>query len=163
MVGHAAACLEPGLRAEEQSQDWGRVHALRHGERVGVKLFEGMDRKVVGDYESSNDSGIMVWVRGGNAVEINRDRVREVVWKRRLRLAPTKGTVIGFGVGAIATLVMPGVAEPAGMFVIGGFGASGGSVVGLLVRIFDGPRRVYRASKGGPSADPTRSAGKQAR
>ena len=62
-------------------------------------------------------------------------------------LGPAKGAAIGFGVGEALTLVGKDFAQPFAMFVIGGVGAAIGVVVGGLVRVVDGPVRVYEASK----------------
>lgn len=73
-------------------------------------------------------------------------------------LGPAKGATIGFGVGAALTLAGKDFAQPIAMFVIGGVGAAIGLAVGGLVRVVDGPVRIYEASKPAPPG-PRRSGG----
>lgn len=154
----AALGVASGLQAREPLQDWDQVHQLRPGSRVVVKPFKGTGRKTAGSYASSDEGGIVLHSPTGRTQAIPRGSIRAVVWKRRMRWAPAKGAAIGFGVGAALTLAGKDFAQPLAMFVIGAVGAAIGVGVGGLVRVVDGPVRIYEASKPAPPG-PRRSGG----
>ena len=56
----AAPGVASGLQAREPLQDWDRVHQLRPGSRVAVKLLKGMGSKTADGYESSDEGGIVL-------------------------------------------------------------------------------------------------------
>ena len=123
----AAPGVASGLQALEPLQDWDRVHQLRPGSRVVVKLFKGMGRKVAGSYASSDEVGIALHSPAGQTQAIPRERIRAVVWKRRMRWAPAKGAAVGFGAGAALMLLGHDLAQPFATFIFGGVGAGIGA------------------------------------
>ena len=74
---------------------WDRMGALKPGRRIAVRPFKGMGSKVVGDYVSSDDAGIVVRTKGGQEVAIAKERIREVVKRRWMRYAILIGTAVG--------------------------------------------------------------------
>lgn len=155
----AAPGVASGLQAREPLQDWDQVHQLRPGSRVVVKPFKGMGRKTAGSYASSDEGGIVLHSPTGRTqAAIPRESIRAVVWKRRMRWAPAKGAAIGFGAGAALALLGNDFVQPLTMFVFGGVSAAIGVAVGGLVRVVDGPVRIYEASKPAPPG-PRRSGG----
>lgn len=154
LIGRHCACLGlmvslawlgPWLRAEEAWHDWRRVQALQPGQKVVVKSFKGMDPKVVGTYVSSDADSLIVRGENGLTVTIPKDRIRQVVWKRRIRHAVKIGAAVGFAIMAGLTLTDKDFAQPIAALIFGGAGAGIGALVGLAVRDVRGTYIVYRA------------------
>ena len=139
------AWLGPGLRAEEAWHDWSRVQALQPGRKVVVKSFKGMDPKVVGAYVSSDADSLIVRRENGLTVTIPKDRIRQVVWKRRIRRSVLIGAVAGAAIMAGLTLTDEDFAQPIAALMYGGAGAGIGALGGLAVRGVRGIHVVYRA------------------
>ena len=139
------AWLGPGLRAEEAWHDWSRVQALQPGLKVVVKSFKGMDPKVVGAYVSSDADSLIVRRENGLTVTIPKDRIRQVVWKRRIRRSVLIGAVAGAAIMAGLTLTDEDFAQPIAALMYGGAGAGIGALGGLAVRGVRGIHVVYRA------------------
>lgn len=150
------AWLVPGLRAEEHWHDWSRVQALQPGQKVVVKSFKGMDPKVVGTYVSSDAGNLVVRMRNDQTVTIPKDRIRQVVRKRRIRRAVLIGAVAGSAIMAGLTLGESDFIQPAAALFYGAVGAGLGVLGGLAVRAVRGNYIVYRAENRGRSPSKTR-------
>ena len=144
------AWLGPGLRAEEAWHDWSRVQALQPGLKVVVKSFKGMDPKVVGAYVSSDADSLIVRRENGLTVTIPKDRIRQVVRKRRIRHAVKIGAAAGFAIMAGLSLRESDLIQPAGNLIIGGVGAGLGTLGGFAFRAVWGNYTVYRVRESGP-------------
>lgn len=165
----AGAALAQASGGAERFHDWGRVHELQPGRLLVVRPFEGMGRKVVGTYVSSDATGIVVRLRNDQELELSKERVRSVTRRKRMRHAVLIGAGIGF-----AALGLPSVAEadftqPAGILLFGGIGAGLGALGGLLARGIGRTMVVYRAPKrprgqsgnpGAPDAGQVQAVGK---